>query len=680
MTTTTNNTRSDSASAAAATATAAATAAAMTTTMTKETFKQTFPFPTVDWFWETWKEVLLEGPSHNQYQTVISTAQMMVEVIAQKNEEITEKNEEIKKLREKTEDSQLIQDRNQWLVKSASEAAKNESAREKFRSKQVGPDMCRGGFVALQYYLDFVLAAREFPGKGLAENIKQELIQELDGLGKVLSWKQRKENSLYSPDFMDVEAPQSAVAAQLFQMAIDFFQVKSSGTNEHPNRLIVSHQMQIVGKISQGDCIIWPGKPGSLKRSRDEVEGETTKGQPPQKDDSKKKKEPDRTDDRIDICVWFVHKDTSLGACVAAAGEYKPHDLKSEERQAQADMYGSNIFVHHKKPCVIIDIAGGNDLSSWEISATGLVRALQSAPNWEKTPLFSGKGAEAIVSVAWGLVAAKDSFPSTLNNFGRRLGPVVGEHGDFVYKAYDNATTRNPNVDALKFLLGDENVEMMESKDSTLKIVKMIELENDWTQEVNAKDSFGRIIMMLQELHAEYGPHGDIRLANLTSSGYIIDLDFVGRKSYPRTLNNISVDGCRHPDVEAWIKKQDEEHNNNKAEDLEMKESHDWFSLGFAMKLFRPVDESNNEVWEQTCKLFQEIESSADGKGKLLDSLTICERLNFRIKINDKDIPLPGTGHTPNRKQPTKPVQINQDKKHKANEKTPTTMGSIAED
>ena len=86
---------------------------------------------------------------------------------------------------------------------------------------------------------------------------------------------------------------------------------------------------------------------------------------------TKSSKEEKKAVDQIDICAWFVHEDSTLGACVLAACEYKPSNTDEEEREAQADMYGSNILILHKKQCIVIDIAGANDLDQWVADQAG---------------------------------------------------------------------------------------------------------------------------------------------------------------------------------------------------------------------------------------------------------------------------------------------------------------------
>ena len=646
-----------------------ATQSARTSPMTKERFMATYRFQGNEKFWEKWKAEL-ENPNHNYHRLALESAQSYQRVQEQdqliqvKDQLIQVKDQLLQELEQKAGSSSRNIERQRRFVLSVSTAAGNPSLRKRFRSKIVGNEPCRGGFVALKYYLDFVLAAREFQGYCPEEETKQLVIDALSRQGELL--KKRTGKSLFPPVYEEEESPQSAVASDMLQLAIDWFQDSVGVARDC--RLRVSHQMNVIGSTLPSDDVISSRRTG--ERNGDGIGTSVDGGS-------------DKINDRIDLCVWFVHDEKSLGACVAAIGEYKPNNKSPEIRKAQADMYGSNIFFNHEKPCIIIDIAGGNTLSEWQISATGLVNidGQTDDPSWETTPLYSGKGAEGIVSIAWGLVKAKPSFPRALKDFGRRLGPVVGLIGEHVYKAYDIAETRNPNIEVLKFMMGEDNVEIMESKDEKIKIVKMKRLPNDWTQKINAKDSFGQIIVELQKLHENFGPHGDIRVANLTSSGHIIDFDFVGRKFYPSTLNKISSDGRRHPTVEGWIDQQASTCGAEK--EMEMTKFHDWFSLKKAMELFKPVDDSNAEVWNEICRIVWKDDTDEsqllDDYYKNLDIDAIFRRRDFTIELIDPDIPLPGTGNTPIKEQPTKPAPGGQSKRRKTGMNASPSMSSPQE-
>lgn len=91
--------------------------------------------------------------------------------------------------------------------------------------------------------------------------------------------------------------------------------------------------------------------------------------------------------------------------------------------------------------------------------------------------LYEGSRAEAIVMVAYALVKAKTSFLRRLDDFGERLGPVVGVIGNqHDNKVHDNAKVRRPNHKVIKYLLSTE-AEILTSKDQTLIIIKMKSLK-----------------------------------------------------------------------------------------------------------------------------------------------------------------------------------------------------------
>ena len=503
------------------------------------------------------------------------------------------------------------QSKQHYLVLSVSEVAKDPQLRAEFRDQQVAEEPCRGGFIAQKFYLEFVLAAQEFE----TFERKDSVVEEVAKLGEVLAVGSRKKHSLFNNSYLDEEAPQSAVGSELFRLAIDLLQQDRDTKDQM--RLRVTHQQHLVTNIASPDS-----SPQEFKfiRKRKRESGKL----------KSKPVEDKKSLDQIDICAWFVHPERTLGACVLAACEYKPSGIQETERKAQADMYGSNILILHQKPCIVIDIAGANDLEHWTVSAYGLVQAqfTKKSHLWETSPLYVGRGAEAIVMVARGLLAAQESFPSRLEeHYGSRLGPVVGKIDEFVYKVYDMAQHRKPNIDVVRMLL-DKDAELLISNDTQLEIVKMKWIPSDWKKNVST-EVFEEIIRKLRLLHENFGPHGDIRLANLLSCGSIIDFDFVRAERYPSTLNSISQDGTRHPDVEDMIHRIQE--NGDESSLIQPETSHDWFSLGQVMRLFQPTDESNASSWESFCEKVE--------KGELEPNPNMP---NFDIELKDRDMPLAG--------------------------------------
>ena len=581
---------------------------------TKELFEQKAGCPITSEFWMSNKGFIQDSNGNGPMWDMLVKLAQKDATLAEKDATLAEKDATIARL---SKNSTSAIETKQYLVLSASATAKDTNQRNNFRNKQVAGKPCRGGFVATSFYLNFVLAAREV-NKSLTD--RDLIITKVAELGAIL--KDRKDHSLFSGSCMDAEAPQSAMASELFRLAINLLSQEESTS---VGGLKVTHQQQLVTEIKSdmGLELI-----STSPRKRKTIDGNaTTKAQ-----------------DEIDVCIWFKHPDESLGACVIAACEYKPSNTNAEEREAQADMYGSNIVVLHQKQCIIVDIAGSNDVSAWTISAHGLIKnEFSESPAWEKTPLYKGMGAEAIVLVSHGLINAKKFFPTALKQYGSRLGPSVGKIGNDVYKVYDNAKTRPPNIDVVRNLF-DENAELLTSKhDEELRIIKMRMGTSDWKQPVSSQ-IFQKIIQKLQTLHQQFGPHGDIRLANLLSTGDIIDFDFVGLEFYPPTLNLISQDGERHEDVKEMI----ENINKGGCETrLKPEAKHDWYSLGKVMMLFRPTDESNRLMWDEFCQLVE--------KGRIVDENgnVIDIRIgDFQIELRNPSIPIKGTGNTPEKKQP----------------------------
>jgi serine/threonine protein kinase len=98
----------------------------------------------------------------------------------------------------------------------------------------------------------------------------------------------------------------------------------------------------------------------------------------------------------------------------------------------------------------------------------------------------------------------------------------------------------------------------------------------------------------LSTLHEKGFVHGDIRLANLLSSGFIVDFDFVGLITYPIGLISVS-DSTRHPDVSAAI-------DDGTIGNLEPTKDHDLFSMAFVLSLFT----SEHEWWQTATSTLKE--------------------------------------------------------------------------
>jgi hypothetical protein len=192
-------------------------------TWTKESFEEAAGVMVSDEFWQRWA-VMLQGcdGSGLLWDGLVTTAKEI---------------QSLAMVREQNTWSQ----KKQYLVLSTSTAARDETTRKEFREKQVGPEPCRGGFVAQQFYVDFVFAAREFQELEAKDNV----VSVVKGLANIL--KDRKEFSMFSNAYLDEESPQSGVASELFRLAIDLLGTKEM--NEHCLR--VTHQQSLV---SNADC------------------------------------------------------------------------------------------------------------------------------------------------------------------------------------------------------------------------------------------------------------------------------------------------------------------------------------------------------------------------------------------------------------------------------------------
>eukprot|EP00529_Nitzschia_sp_RCC80_P016456 CAMPEP_0113461794 /NCGR_PEP_ID=MMETSP0014_2-20120614/11733_1 /TAXON_ID=2857 /ORGANISM="Nitzschia sp." /LENGTH=674 /DNA_ID=CAMNT_0000353583 /DNA_START=155 /DNA_END=2176 /DNA_ORIENTATION=- /assembly_acc=CAM_ASM_000159 len=629
---------------------------------TKESFEAKAECSVSSEFWQDHGRSIQSSNGQDALWDVLKAAAKSDAKAAMSDAKAAKALEEVERLnRQLASQTSSPQKQKEVLVLSSSTAAKNKTTRSEFRRLAVAEEPCRGGFVAQKFYLDFVFAARELINSTrtstgtitstIDENEKkkkQDIVGQVRGLGRLLF--DRVDNSLFGHSYGDAEEPQSAIASELFRLALCLLNpdeaTKAAG-------LKVTHQQALVAAVEEKDVTLIRFK----TKPETEIETETETASPSKK--SRRENGQTKIHDKIDICIWFQHPEETLGACVLATCEYKPSNAQSDLRQTQADMTGSNIIVLHKKQCIVLDIAGSSDVDSWLVSAHGLVETQFSkspSPSWEKTLLYEGRGAEAIVSVARGLLAARDSFPRSLEDYGSRLGPSVGvvqeeEHvpgpglgpklKSYVYKVFDGAETRQPNIAVVKEFF-DADAELFTTTGGEgegtkkMQILKMKLVESDWKGEVSSK-VFELIIDKLGKLHKKYGPHADIRLANLLSSGDIIDFDFVGLKVYPSTIQSITQDGKRHNDVETMI--ETIANNPPHATLIEPRMEHDWYSLGQVMRLFAPTEDSNEDEWVTIC---QSVEEG--------DETNIPRSIReFPIKLQNSSIPIVGTkrNHTP---------------------------------
>ncbi|KAG7372908.1 hypothetical protein IV203_033632 [Nitzschia inconspicua] len=617
-------------------------------------------------------EHVRKGEMQKKYQTEMAEKEEMEKKyqteMAEKDKkyqtEMAEKDKkyqtEIAKLQAKLmnfeQQKQHQQERKPLYVSGVSQAAKHSVFRQQFRERQVAENNCRGGFVTHELFIEFVKAAHvmtnseaprnnELTGLKLCmKNVKSQLDKKY---GNVLL--NRVQHSLYSAEYKDEEVPQSALAAEMLQFAITRLQQQQSqgGTDDTPETgpsLIISHQFAVVSTLDpkSTETVGIPTKKPKESESTDASLANSNKKRKATGSDNASETLPPQSEGgsvsrtggskkvlEVDILCWFSHPVEQMGSCCLASVEYKPSKLNSEVREGQADMYASNIQILHKKPCLSIDIAGGNNIQEWTISVYALVKRPQpddDEPLWDKSRLYQGNGTAAIVRVASGLLAALPNYPKQTDNFGYRLGPVVGLVDNRVFKAYDNATTRKPNIDLIQEYV-DKQAKLWTSDDEKIQIIEMCYHENTWTNPTSVK-AFISILKTLSMLHSKDLVHGDIRLANLLSSGHIVDFDFVGLKTYPEGLMKLGVDGRRHEDVDEAI-------STFTIQKMKPEKQHDAYSMAQVMTLFT----ARGPWWENAFSLVE--------NGNIDDAIEILRKHESQVLTLNAEISFYGTGPSP---------------------------------
>jgi serine/threonine protein kinase len=212
--------------------------------------------------------------------------------------------------------------------------------------------------------------------------------------------------------------------------------------------------------------------------------------------------------------------------------------------------------------------------------------------------MYMGKGSEGLCGLAAGLVAAYNHFPTQKNDFGRLLGPVVGQYENIVIKAYDDAKRRKANVDLVRKYV-DRTAILFKSPSSingrNLELLQMKYYEGSW-KTTSSTAVFLEILKQLKLLHDDNTVHGDIRLANMLPTGCLIDFDYAGEEGptkYPRGFQLIHTDGKRHEEVVAMFDPNDDD----AIACLNIGKHHDCFSMAFVMRLFEPDGTSNKACW-----------------------------------------------------------------------------------
>jgi hypothetical protein len=546
------------------------------------------------------------------------------------------------------------------LIRSPSQSSKDPVVRAKYRQMVLPEESFKGAFVALEMYVEFVKAANRMmhtTGESAnttteAEAIRKtwsENVQAIEKYETILS--RGREVALHS-EAENNENQQSVLAAELIRFSVGLFKPVN-------DVLVVSHQHSVwetIDKKDQRFNVINPSekferRPATKRKlpsESDEVPvdmddpiarvlslTEQERALPTTNNSSNAVSEIKQT---IDVLIWFPHSIEYLGNVALAAIEYTPNIDTDDECMAKANMCATNISSAHGMPCITVDICGGLTFEDWTISASAIVRkgcVFTGQAEWRRSLMFQGKGAEGLCGLAAGLVAARMSFPVQKHAFGRLLGPVVGLHDNkIIVKAYDDAMTRKPNLDLIRKNV-DPDAILFESinPNRNLQLLQMKYTKVDWST-VSSETIFVKILGQLMDLHSDAFVHGDIRLANMLSTGALIDFDFAGKvglAKYPPGFQLIDTDGKRHEEVETAI-------DDDSIEDLSITKEHDCFSMAFVMKLFEPKDLLNEGCWT---KAAEHVE-----KSELLEAIELLSKKDFEVALKNSVRENIGTGGT----------------------------------
>jgi hypothetical protein len=535
--------------------------------------------------------------------------------------ELEEENEKLKheiealRLKVEQQEQQLAQGITKSYVFSTSSAAKDNGDVDEFHKKLLCKDEWKGSFVAYKYYIEVVKGARRMTrepqetvtgSSGMRYNSDDEwkhAIKEINKEAKVLMSSFQKSTDR---QFWDAENPQSDILAKLMESALSILsRGKSHG-------LRVTHQYEINVPVTAA-----------------ELETSIRKSAPGKNDTTKLEFVPD-------VAVWMV--DEHLRRNWLASFEFKPNNSKPDWRLAQAEMNAINIIMHRGRPCICVDVAGSRDFSKWSFRASALVpnpmRTQSTEYRYVKSCFLGGDvaGAKGILMLAAGLLQGMPFFNDEKLKL---LGPSVavvptGNDSalpvDRVVKAYDRSTCCKPNIDLVRMHV-DQAAVIWTSRDSHCKVqlVETRHFESDWTKEVPCT-VFVAILGHLKNLHDAGKVHGDVRLGNMLSCGLLVDLDYIGLQTYPSGLKAIS-DGERHPSVQKGI-------DDRSVDTLPPDKEHDLFSMGAAMKMFKPSDSDYESVWLEATNILQVAGDNAMG----LALAKLGELDSVLVKLTDESM------------------------------------------
>ena len=507
------------------------------------------------------------------------------------------------------------------FVPSISAASKDKTKRDMYYAEYLNATPVRGGFVAHKMFVCFVKGAR-----GNHENKWDEALQLFQdkASGLVTALSKRVAGSFLSTFKPDLEAPQSLVASELLLMALDVWK-EVLPTESRTHHIFVGHQGEIKSEAPADENLLY------VVTNAGEGKGKTKKS----------------VEYKVDVIVNVVSEEKVK---VLATVEYKPDSRESDARKAQRDMYATNTISLYQRPCIGLDISGGNDVSEWSVTANAyFANPIDDGSRFQFSEMYAGKGLEALLEVAHGLREAAKGWKDADIEKEARLSPVVAMHGERVLKVYDDAQYRKPNKDTLQTMLEDETVSIWKSSDEKVVIMDMQRRDCQWFDCNVQSRVFFRIMQKLTELHKKGMTHGDIRLANLLhgdGNGYIIDCDFVHLEMYPSGLLNLNLDGRRHPDVVDAIEK-------GTVQTLKMKPEHDLYAFGKVMSLFECVDGGNSSDWDAAMDSLISKEEEEKKEEDQSQCFAKLERINFDVRLSKSVADLFETGATPQKKAAT---------------------------
>ncbi|KAG7344766.1 hypothetical protein IV203_032297 [Nitzschia inconspicua] len=259
--------------------------------------------------------------------------------------EVTLKQLQEQKQKHLSEQKLLFQQKERQLfVYNPFEAAFDSESLKTFRSRQVAEQICGGGFVSHKMFIKFVKAVNLMKNGDDSRNeecevlrgIMKQVLSELDeNFGRILS--QGAPNSLFPVECSRDEEVQCALASEMLRFAVRKLQQKQTDLGLLPKTcpaLFVSHKFDVIWTLD--------------RESMDLLESPTQSAQ-----------SKERIACRADILCWFTHRVHEMGSCCLAYVAFN----SDPEREAISDMCASNIQILHQKPCLSVDIAGGNDIS-----------------------------------------------------------------------------------------------------------------------------------------------------------------------------------------------------------------------------------------------------------------------------------------------------------------------------